>query len=276
MRKYVMLFLPIVILSLSLINCGEWLDSSGHWVDCDIVGDTLKEVSTDVTIEIYNWDELAKASEEDIPIKCLFFSGNYFGFDHNKTLLWVYYNSVIYDVENLSISKNTLTVTIPPKSASSHISIVPHEPNSENCTKKALTIKYPQTLSLSNSKAKIGDEITITATEPFFIEESFTKDKLSEYLSINYYIIWVESDSIEIKYLSLNQNPEKKPVEKEYYIVDSITPTSVTFKVPPYAKTGKVHVINEKGFCSYNYPYDEKYPNSPAYFSTAIDLEIIE
>lgn len=271
MRKYVIFFLLVIIVLLSLTSCQGGMENRPD-VKCDIVGDTLKEVSTDITIEIYNWEELVKVSGEDMPIYSISFRGTWYAYNETKSLEFNYH-SYAYEIKELNHKNNIISAKIPPKSASGPISVHSKGLGSSNIT-KFLQIKYPQTLSLSSSKAKIGDEITITTTEPFFIEESFTKDKLLEYLLANYYIVWVESDLTEMDYFGVNF--EKKPVEKEYYIVDSITPTSVTFKVPPYAKTGKVHVINEKGFCSYNYPYDEKYPNSPAYFSSAIDLEIIE
>lgn len=267
--KYSKAFFIVGIL-LSLTNCPGGM-AIGPMVECDIVGDTLKDVSTDVTIEICNWDELVKASGEDIPISSLSFCGNICIYDESENLYFRYNEHLAPLLKEFTIDEKTIIVKIPPKSTSGTLFVLSKEANTPGYTKKSLTINYPQLLTLSSNKAKAGDKITITSTNAFFIDESFTKEKLSKYLEVNYYIVWVESDLINTN--DLNNNHEKKPVEKEYYLIDKITPTSVSFLVPPYAKTGKVHIINEAGF---SYPNNENYPNSPAYFSTAIELEIVE
>lgn len=258
--------------SVILLNCPGPGGSIGTEVECDIVGDTLKDVSTDVKVEIINWDELVKVSKEDIPISSLSFCGNMFNYDDDKIITGFFYGYGGYISTKLNYENKSVLCSINPKSVSGSLYLVSKGPNRAGYTKKSLKINYPQILTLSNNKAKEGDEITVTSTKPFFVEESFTKEKLTKYLESGYYIIWVESDSIKTD--DFNKNSEKKPVGKEYYLIDKITPTSITYKIPPYAKTGKVHIINEEGFCSYNYPDDEKYPNSPAYYSTAVDLEI--
>ncbi len=134
-------------------------------------------------------------------------------------------------------------------------------------SKKILKINYPKTLNLNPSTAKIGDKVTITSTEPFFDKATFSKDKLDLFLEKRYHIVWIE----------IGYNDDKKSaVEKEYYV--DVTSDSVTFTVPDYAKTGKVHVINECGFFNSNYypsPLVVTKENAPAFFSTAEALVIV-
>ena len=133
-------------------------------------------------------------------------------------------------------------------------------------SKKLLKIKYPKTLTLSPSTAKVGDKVTITSTEPFFNNVTFSKEKLNTFLSSNYKIVWIEGEP--------KSNQEKRAVTKEYYI--DVPSDSVTFTVPDYAKTGKVHVVNECGFRGVSSKLITIKENTPAFFSTAEDLVIVQ
>ncbi|HPK62999.1 MAG TPA: hypothetical protein PK426_11185, partial [Spirochaetota bacterium] len=84
-----------------------------------------------------------------------------------------------------------------------------------------LKINYPEYLSLSDNTVKIGDQVTITSSEPFFDKNAFNKSKLDTLLNFGLKIIWVEEERLsyeesdnlyKIDYL------EKTPVEKEYYV----------------------------------------------------------
>jgi len=144
----------------------------------------------------------------------------------------------------------------------------------------SLSIKYPEFLSMSKDRSKIKDEITITSTKPFFDETTFSIKKLTDLFKLNYYIVWI-SKSTEIKTDSTttNWNFEKEPVPKEYYILDKITPYSITFEIPPFAKTGKVHIVNETGFeisGDKSKSLIVSKPNSYAYYSTKEELIILD
>lgn len=150
-------------------------------------------------------------------------------------------------------------------------------------TELYLSINYPEILSLNANKVKFSDEVTIRSTKPFFDETTFSEKKLSELLNLNYNIIWITSDSkIPIDF-SMNDNNkwnfEKEPVPKEYYILDKITPYSITFKIPPFAKTGKVHIVNETGFeisGDMSKSLIVSKSNSFAYYSTKEELIILD
>ncbi|HPO49214.1 MAG TPA: hypothetical protein PLO89_02720 [Spirochaetota bacterium] len=127
---------------------------------------------------------------------------------------------------------------------------------------------------------KFGDEITITSTETFFDEETFSEKKLNDLLKLNYYIVWMsKSTETETNFTITNGNFEKEPVPKEYYILDKITPYSITFKIPPFAKTGKVHIVNETGFeisGDMSKSLIVSKSNSFAYYSTKEELIITD
>ncbi|HNZ26332.1 MAG TPA: hypothetical protein PLG34_02225 [Spirochaetota bacterium] len=150
-------------------------------------------------------------------------------------------------------------------------------------SRNMLKINYPEYLSLSDNTVKIGDQVTITSSEPFFDKNAFNKSKLDTLLNFGLKIIWIEEERLsyeesdnlyKIDYL------EKTPVEKEYYV--DVTSDRITFIVPPYAKTGKIHILNEKGLYIDPEDPDKEFsdiitaPGAPAYFSTAVDLEIVE
>ena len=121
------------------------------------------------------------------------------------------------------------------------------------CVKK---INYPKYLNLNKTKAKIGDTITITSSKPFFDPETFSNEKIRGLLNdTNYYLVWISADFSEYKKMHFQKVARggkmlyqitvngKLPVPKEYY--EEITPTSVSFKIPPTAKSGEIHVLNE-------------------------------
>ncbi|HOV15590.1 MAG TPA: hypothetical protein PK771_14985, partial [Spirochaetota bacterium] len=161
----------------------------------------------------------------------------------------------------LEIQVRDLKIKIPYTAVSSRVSFIS---GTKVVSDKMFKINYPKTLTLNQSTAKTGDKITITSSEPFFDKATFSKDKLDFLLKHNYKIVWVESDD--------KGDYEKRSVTKEYYV--DVTSDSVTFIVPDYAKTGKVHVVNEYGFIGIPRKLITIKENAPAFFSTAEDLVI--
>ncbi len=178
------------------------------------------------------------------------------------------------------ISEYKAVYSIPFYSISGAVSIFnTHAIRSRNMLK----INYPEYLSLSNNTVKIGDQVTITSSEPFFDKNAFTESKLNYLLNFGLKIIWVEAERLSYEECSNVEKYdylEKTPVEKEYYI--DVTSDRITFIVPSYAKTGKIHILNEKGLYIDPEDPDKEFsdiitaPGAPAYFSTAVDLEIVE
>lgn len=178
------------------------------------------------------------------------------------------------------ISEYKAVYSIPFNSISGAVSIFKtHAIRSRNMLK----INYPEYLSFSNNAVKIGDQVTITSSEPFFDKNAFTESKLNNLLNFGLKIIWIEAERLsyeECSNVDKIDYLEKKPVEKEYYI--DVTSDRITFIVPSYAKTGKIYILNEKGlYIDPEYSNNESCniitdPNAPAYYSSALDLEIIE
>ncbi len=161
----------------------------------------------------------------------------------------------------LTIEVKDLKIRIPYTAVSSRISFAS---GTGVISEKMLKINYPKTLTLNPSTAKVGDKVTVSSTESFFDKATFSKDKLDFLLKHNYKIVWVESDD--------KGDYEKRSVTKEYYV--DVTSDSITFIVPDYAKTGKVHVVNEYGFIGVPRKLITIKENAPAFFSTAEDLVI--
>ena len=138
-------------------------------------------------------------------------------------------------------------------------------------------INYPQKLTFT----KNGNKVTITSTNPFFDEATFSKNKAQNLANVGYHIVWYTAkDVIPKGYIYYpNHNVDKKPVPKDNIDFDTLTPTSVTFTVPDDAVTGTIHVINEGGFVvdgTNDIGLVGNVENAPAYYSTATELTITE
>lgn len=230
-------------------------------------------ITADESIPVFDTNDLSKLQTRVI-------------FSHNEIndsdVFTIYYNHSSH-ISNFGIFKSKLSdssakYTIPFKTASGGVFIIggpdEHGDDYEGYVNVGATlyINYPQTLSFSDNTVDIGQEVTITSSQPFFDKATFSQTKLDTLLSKDYYIVWVEGDIISSYNANMiNGNPEKRPVTREYYV--DVTTDSITIKVPPYAKKGKVHIINEAGFASV-YSLLVTDPNAPAYFSSSVDLVV--
>ena len=241
----------IVILTLSLVILLSCMvgPNSDPPLELDILessSDPLKEI----TIECYNMPIFDESKE--LSIKTIDITQNSYGYG-------IGFNTIVSKITyTQKINNNKAKFLLPVNITSGKFTTIAFK-GAYGKTKKILKINYPKYLSLNKNNSVSGDEITITSTKSFFDEATFTQTKLKALLEQYYYIVWIEGDEDKANlirslcndtdiYKLSNGNYEKLPVTKDYYILDKITPYSVTFKVPPYAKTGTVHIINEKGF----------------------------
>lgn len=231
------------------------------WIDCDI---NVTEAAYNDTIKLrvknYDLDDILFVS---FPISTYTSSGA------------VYYSA--QSGINSRIDKKSGSIVVPFKACSGEV--IGYGPyGSSGGSKKRLRILYPEKLTLSANSLKPGDEVTITSSEPFFDPSSFSTGKIEKLLGTNYYIVWVEADMDQYRPDNglefCNENREKRPVPSSYY--KTITPTEITFIIPDFAKTGRIHVINEYGFLATgeNNPLVTK-DDAPAFFCTANDLRIV-
>ena len=236
MKHSIITFIFILSLLFLILNCPIG-PTAGVPLDIDVIeasSDPLKEI----TIECYNLDIFDESKEGHTTFIRMT------NINYNSTYNLISYNGFSYDVIQLSkkINNRTAKFLLPINVVTGTLSTGAFRGN--GATRKTLKINYPKYLSLNKNNAVSSDEITITSTKPFFDEATFTQTKLNTLLEQCYYIVWINGDETKVP----EYNNEKVPVTKNYYILDKITPYSVTFKVPYYAKTGTVHIINEKGF----------------------------
>lgn len=304
-NKYIIMI--VAFLSFLIINCESSSPKNlGESLEINLTPNIL-EPSTDIIIECSNVNMF------DFPYKYpddLITSYGHDGEKDLEKLMQRYYNSKInltqniYNVEeekfgyNISESKNLVENT------DSGIGLIFKEKLSGNKARYTLKsnvtstyeakffghyggmkimnlkIKYPEILSYNKDSVKIGDDITITSSIPFFDESSFSKEKLNTLLNRSYYIVWIsKSSEIIVDSATSNWNSEKEPVTKDYYLTDKITPYSITFKIPPFAKTGKVHIVNETGVEIQGNISDSivvSKSNSFAYYATKSELTILD
>ena len=121
--------------------------------------------------------------------------------------------------------------TVPPKAISS-----------SSLFGKKLLIEYPEVLEL----VKNGNKVTVTSEKAFFNIDVFSKEKAKLLLDDGYPLIWLNGDSPDTR----TRNEEKmSPLKNSsFYDLETITPYKVTFTIPEWAKSGKIHILNENGY----------------------------
>jgi len=145
-------------------------------------------------------------------------------------------------------------------------------------------IEYPKYLTFTKDNvkvdsARIGDIITVTSDKPFFDPDTFTEEKMNKLFNLKYEdyysIVWLSVDDKKYGELFCSR-PDivgaisvnlKCPLPKKYY--KEITPYSITFEIPPSAKSGELHVLNE-GVFNIDYSYLED-PNDLSIFNEYVN-----
>ncbi len=110
-----------------------------------------------------------------------------------------------------------------------------------------MKVNYPELLNIIVTTASVGDKVTITSDKPFFDVETFSKEKVLELFQCNYRIVWMEVEKEKLNEEPEWLNLEKYPINPEAYYMEALTPYSVTFTLPDYARTGTVHILTEHG-----------------------------
>ena len=271
------------ILTVLLIGCPNYGMTVGETPIVEVL-ETSTDVEKEITIKCHNlpiFDETKEMYTKEIWFIGTFYVSNYKLIPSEDTIIG--YNGGAIKVQRKEKLSNYIAKFTVPKNIATGKIGVPAFKGAFGET-NILKINYPKYLTLSNNKANTGDEITITSSKSFFDETTFTKEKLNKMLDIGYFIVWM-SGTPKKEYLTSkpdvhsigNGNTEKIPVEKEYYVIDKITPYSVTFKIPPEATTGTIHIVNEHGFTKPDNTSDNTFiiaQNDYAYYSTTEELII--
>ena len=144
---------------------------------------------------------------------------------------WEYCDKVNMFISTSDVGDVTCHFEVPPKAISS-----------SSFFGKKLLIEYPEVLEL----VKNGNKVTVTSEKAFFNIDVFSKEKAKLLLDDGYPLIWLNGDSSDTR----TRNEEKmSPLKNSsFYDLETITPYKVTFTIPEWAKSGKIHILNENGY----------------------------
>ncbi len=159
-----------------------------------------------------------------------------------------------HDYEKI-VNDYTISFKVPPKAVTSYLWVGGYDGIPKK-TNNIMKVNYPELLNIIVTRASAGEKVTIKSDKPFFDVDTFSKEKVLELFSYDYRIVWIEVDENRQKEEAEFGNLEKYPINPEAYDMDALTPDSVTFILPDYARTGTVHVLTEHGLTNDCWEFD--------------------